>query len=90
MWCVRLHDDGRFRAATRGNELVLSLEQWHQIDPAAAAQFDPTVTVQRRFMQATGLDRRAELISTLAAYAGELSCNPAQLATAKTRTIRSC
>lgn len=55
MWCVRVHDDGSFRAATRGNELVLSLEQWHGIDPTAAEQFDTDLIVQRRFMQAVGL-----------------------------------
>lgn len=59
-WCVRVDESGQFRSATTidDSRTVFSIADWHRTDRAAAEQFDPLLSVQRRFMAATGLDRR--------------------------------
>lgn len=74
MWCVRVHPDGRFRAASEqptAGRAAFSLDGFRRMDPDAAEQFAgaPTADESRRlqlaFIAATGLDLSARLTASM-------------------------
>lgn len=65
MWCVHASAGGGVCVGRRGEQVYLGWQAWYEVDPVAAAEFDPERALQLRFMQVTGLDRRDQTIASL-------------------------